>query len=84
MSKTIQIRIDDDTKAAVDELFESLGIDTTTATRMFYKAALLHQGIPFEVRAGNKPTMTANNGELLAMAKRIIDENRPALEELAK
>ncbi len=50
MPKTIQIRVDDDMKAQVDALFESLGLDTTTATRMFYRAALDYCGIPFEVR----------------------------------
>jgi DNA-damage-inducible protein J len=47
---TIQIRIDDETKAAADALFSSLGFDTSTATRMFIAAALEHDGIPFSVR----------------------------------
>jgi DNA-damage-inducible protein J len=47
---TIQIRIDDEIKAAADDLFTSLGFDTSTATRIFIAAALEHNGMPFAVR----------------------------------
>ena len=47
---TIQIRVDDNTKTATDALFASLGLDTSTAVRMFLAAALSHRGIPFAVR----------------------------------
>lgn len=47
---TVQIRVDDSLKARVDQLFTSLGMDTTTAVRMFFIASLERNGIPFEVR----------------------------------
>ena len=47
---TVQIRVDDALKARVDTLYNSLGMDTTTAVRMFFMASLEHDGIPFEVR----------------------------------
>ena len=47
---TIQIRVNDDTKTAADNLFSSLGLDTSTAVRMFISAALEHNGIPFAVK----------------------------------
>jgi DNA-damage-inducible protein J len=47
---TIQIRVDDTTKTAADSLFSSLGLDTSTAIRMFLSAALLNNGIPFAVK----------------------------------
>ena len=47
---TVQIRVDDALKARVDSLYNSLGMDTTTAVRMFFMASLEHDGIPFEVR----------------------------------
>jgi addiction module RelB/DinJ family antitoxin len=50
MSKTLQIRIDDTMKAAIDELFSSLGMDTSTAVRIFFAAALECGGIPFPVQ----------------------------------
>jgi DNA-damage-inducible protein J len=47
---TIQIRVDDTIKAAADSLFDSLGLDTSTAVRMFLSAALANDGIPFPVK----------------------------------
>ena len=47
---TVQIRVDDALKARVDALFNSLGMDTTTAVRMFFMASLERDGIPFDVR----------------------------------
>ena len=47
---TIQIRVDDDMKMAADSLFSNLGLDTSTAVRMFLSAALANDGIPFAVK----------------------------------
>ena len=47
---TIQIRVDDDIKTAADALFSSLGLDTSTAVRMFLSASLANNGIPFAVK----------------------------------
>jgi DNA-damage-inducible protein J len=46
---TIQIRVEDAIKAASDSLFASLGLDTSTAVRMFLAASLENKGIPFPV-----------------------------------
>ena len=51
---TIQVRVDDTTKAVADSLFASLGFDTPTAVRMFIVAALDNRGIPFEVRKARR------------------------------
>jgi DNA-damage-inducible protein J len=47
---SIQVRVDDKTKTAVDSLFGSLGLDTSTAVRMFLTAALDYDGIPFPIK----------------------------------
>ena len=47
---TIQIRVDDNIKAAADSLFSSLGLDTSTAVRMFLSASLANDGIPFAIK----------------------------------
>ncbi|MDR0882715.1 MAG: type II toxin-antitoxin system RelB/DinJ family antitoxin [Candidatus Adiutrix sp.] len=47
---TIQIRVDDTMKAAAENLFGSLGLDTSTAVRMFLSAALEIDGLPFAVK----------------------------------
>ena len=47
---TIQIRVDDNMKTAADSLFTDLGLDTSTAVRMFISAALEYNGIPFKLK----------------------------------
>ena len=50
MPKTIQVRVDDELKDSADILFASLGMDTSTAVRIFLVAALDAGGIPFAVK----------------------------------
>ena len=45
----LQTRIDVDTKEKADKLFDSLGLDTTTAIRLFLKQSINQQRIPFEI-----------------------------------
>ena len=53
MAKTIQVRVDDHLKESADMLFSSLGLDTSTAIRMFLVAAIDEEGIPFSVKKRN-------------------------------
>lgn len=46
----LQVRLGDDLKARADALFASLGLDTSTAVRIFLTAAVEQNGLPFEVR----------------------------------
>jgi DNA-damage-inducible protein J len=50
MAKTIQVRIDDEVKNAADALYSGLGLDISTAVRMFLYASLQEGGLPFEVK----------------------------------
>ena len=47
---TIQVRLDDGIKTAVDSLFSGLGLDTSTAVRIFLMASLENNGLPFPVK----------------------------------
>ena len=47
---TLQIRIDDSLKKQADTLFSSLGLDTSTAIRIFLNASVENAGIPFSVK----------------------------------
>ena len=53
MAKTIQVRVDDQLKESADKLFSSLGLDTSTAIRMFLIASMREGGIPFLVKHSN-------------------------------
>ncbi len=47
---TLQLRIDDTLKLQADSLFSSLGMDTSTAIRIFLNSAVENNGIPFPVK----------------------------------
>lgn len=53
MAKTIQVRVDDQLKDSADTLFSSLGLDTSTAIRIFLVASLQARGIPFSINQSN-------------------------------
>ena len=50
----LQIRIPNELKKEADELFQSLGLDTTTAVRIFLRQSLAYDGIPFTIRKKTK------------------------------
>ena len=45
----IQCRIDDKTKIEATEIYDKLGIDLSTAIRMFLKRSVIVNGIPFDM-----------------------------------
>lgn len=53
MTTTIQIRIDTKVKREAKKLFENLGLDISSATKLFYVQALKAKAIPFEIRTEN-------------------------------
>ena len=58
MSKTIQVRVDNELKDSADMLFSSLGMDTSTAVRMFLVASTEANGIPFIIGRKNNRNKT--------------------------
>jgi len=67
MAKTIQVRVNDGLKDSVDTLFASLGLDTSTAIRMFLVASTETGGIPFAVV--HKPDRDKEIQEAIAYRK---------------
>ena len=61
MSKTamIRARTDSQLKEKVEEIFDELGINATSAINIFYKQVLLSHGLPFDVRIPNATTLKA-------------------------
>lgn len=46
-NSVIQVRIDDELKLEATAIYEKLGIDLSTAVRMFLKRSVMENGIPF-------------------------------------
>lgn len=91
MAKTIQVRVDDDLKDAADMLFASLGLDTSTAVRMFLIASMEAGGIPFAVTHSadrdaviREAIMRRKTGERFYTADEFMNHMKEAIVEGAK
>lgn len=74
MSSTIQIRVDDELKNKSEELFKELGMDTTTAIRIFLTQAIASQGFPFEIKKQRVPFEKLTEDEILNKLKSSREE----------
>jgi DNA-damage-inducible protein J len=61
MTTTVQARVDEALKTQADEVFRRIGMDTSTAIRMFLTKAVAVRGLPFDAR---DPALTLD-GEVL-------------------
>lgn len=57
----VNVRTDAEIKSKCESLFESLGINMSTAVNMFFRQSLRVNGLPFEVKADipNETTLAA-------------------------
>ena len=51
MSKTLQIRIEDDLRTDADEVLHEIGLDVPSAVRLFLTKVVQTRSIPFELKA---------------------------------
>jgi DNA-damage-inducible protein J len=59
MATSINIRIDEDLKRDIEHFFSEIGIDTSTAIRMFFKQCLIDKALPFLPRMKDAPTVSS-------------------------
>ena len=90
MAKTIQVRVDDNLKDKADLLFESLGLDTSTAVRVFLVAAIETGGLPFAVTHGSsrdaeilRAISRRKSGKRFYTADEFLANMRVAIDEVA-
>ena len=58
----IQVRIDNDLKTKANQIFSDLGLDISSAIRMFLKRSVLENGIPFSMVLPSDKNSLALNG----------------------
>ena len=51
----LQVRVEDSLKYEAARIFDNLGIDTSTAVRMFLKRTVMDNGIPFRMTLPKEP-----------------------------
>lgn len=80
----VQFRVDDELKKQASAVYERLGIDLSTALRMFMKRSVLENGIPFTMLLSDDPFNGKKTRELMREAKQIMEEVDKAKAEKAK
>lgn len=62
-NEQIQIRVDAITKREVKKIFDKLGMDMSSAIKLFFRQTINAQNLPFELRGENG--LTLRGAELL-------------------
>ena len=68
-SSLVQVRVDDELKKQATTIYDSLGIDLSTAVRMFLKRSVMVNGVPFDMtlpRADTKAKLAVDAIEQLS------------------
>ena len=47
---TVNVRVDETVKRNIEVLFDSMGMNISTAVNMFFKQCLMENGLPFQLR----------------------------------
>ena len=77
----LQVRVDDSLKDKAAVVFENLGIDTSTAVRMFLTRSVMENGIPFRMTLPKEP-YNAERG-FRAMMEISEDSERNGMADLS-
>ena len=84
----LQVRVDDELKNQANAIYNELGLDISTAIRMFLKRSVLVGGFPFDMRVGETApktqSYTSPNIEQEETIEEINEEIRKAREERKK
>lgn len=65
MKTNVNIKVDENIRDEVKELFNKMGLDMTTAVNMFFIASLRDKGLPFKVSTLSKTTESDDVMDLL-------------------
>lgn len=71
----IQLRVDDDLKQQATKVFEELGLDLSTAIRIFLKRSVMKNGLPFGMINDVVPPPATKALEALKRANKRAKEN---------
>ena len=72
---TVQFRVDDELKENATKIYEDLGLDLSSALRMFMKKTVMVNGIPFQMYVSDEPFNKEKMQEALDDMRRISKEN---------
>lgn len=78
----IQVRMDSALKDEASEVFEKMGMDMSTAVRMFFKAAVREQRLPFSTSVGAPAAREETEAEkLMGYMRKMVMYEPPAIDD---
>lgn len=80
----VQFRVDDDLKEQATEIYDKLGLDLSTALRIFLKRSVAVRGLPFGMTLGDEEMTATSDEEVMKLSASLMDRNDHIYEELAK
>ena len=81
-TSVVQFRIDDELKEQATEIYDKLGLDLSTAIRIFLKRSVAVRGLPFCMTLSDEEF--ASDAEVVKLSESLMDKNDRVYKELAK
>ena len=78
----LQVRIDDELKNKASKLFNELGIDLSTAVRIFFLRCIAVGGIPFEMNVNNTSIKALAAMERMGKKSKELGNDKMTLDEI--
>ncbi len=72
---TITFKVDDEMKKEVTELYKSMGLDLSSALRLFIKQSLVTRSIPFVIKADELTPVLDDVVKDVNMSEEFTDVN---------
>lgn len=82
MNTTLQLRIDKNTKNSAKKIFDKLGLDLSSAVKIFLRQVIVDEKIPFEIRTENGYTAKYEAGLLRDIKKGKLSKKFTNTEDL--
>jgi addiction module RelB/DinJ family antitoxin len=76
---TLQVRIDENTKKSAKKVLDKIGMDMSSAVKVYFKQIVITQGLPFPLLTENRLTIQQEKEILKASeeAKRGVNVSGP-------
>ena len=78
----LQVRVDDETKNKASEIFNALGIDLSTAVRIFLLKCIAVGGLPFEMNIDNSTVKALAALERMGQKSKELGNDKLTLDEI--
>lgn len=78
----LQVRIDDEIKNKASEIFNALGIDLSTAVRIFLLKSIAEGGIPFEMNINSSGMKAMAAMERMGQKSKELGNDKMTLDEI--